>query len=442
MTHRKPLYALALGLLALGLLEGGARIFGPDESALLFSWERPDGMLAIDPTARTYLPRPGTDAQNPDGPYHWRYVTNAQGFREDTEIPVAKPAGTRRILALGDSWIFGISVTQGKTIADHLEALLPPRQDGTPVEVVNAGIPGASGFDLLLRWRQFEGWDLDGVLLDVPHNYARELAVAPSRDRYLDQDLGAPYVPVRLYLLTRRLLTPMTRARQAATPEAVAAIRENLVTIAREAAARGIPMWVGIWPGDLDEGLRGHTRDADLADFRAALGPHGVKITGHALDHRSCWGFEDTAHPSEAGYRALAEVFADLVVTGDEPAGMRTTPRCLDVPGYGPQKEMPPPTPPGLLPQRAGNDEGGGKDGGKDGGKGGDKGAGSAHAGVFPGPSGGAGDWVPPGGGQPSQGTAGPPSQGTAGPPSQGTAGPPSPQGPPNPQGPPDPEGR
>lgn len=342
LRPRRILPALLVALGVLCIAEGGLRLYGPDESTLLFSWEREDGMLAIDPVARTYLPRPGTRASNPDGPYRWYYNTNLQGLREEGEIPREKPAGTRRILAIGDSWIFGISVTQGMTLADHLDVLLPPRQGGVPVEVVNAGIPGASGFDLLLRWRTFQDWDLDGVLMDVPHNYARELAVAPSKDRYLSQDLGAPYLPVRIYLVARRLLTPFTRVQAAATPEVIAAIREDLVTIAREAAEQGIPSWVGIWPGDVEEGIKGGLRDADLLEFRAALGPWGARITGHALDHRSCWGFVDVAHPSEAGYRVLAEVLADLIVTGEEPATLRTTPRCLDVPGYGPTKQRPP----------------------------------------------------------------------------------------------------
>lgn len=54
----------------------------------------------------------------------------------DAERSVEKPPGTRRILMLGDSFIFGQGVPREKTVA----SLLEERLHG--VEVVNAGIPG------------------------------------------------------------------------------------------------------------------------------------------------------------------------------------------------------------------------------------------------------------------------------------------------------------
>ncbi len=54
----------------------------------------------------------------------------------DAERSVEKPPGTRRILMLGDSFIFGQGVPREKTVA----SLLEERLGG--VEVINAGIPG------------------------------------------------------------------------------------------------------------------------------------------------------------------------------------------------------------------------------------------------------------------------------------------------------------
>ena len=56
-----------------------------------------------------------TDLSGKSRPYTWEVQTNSLGLREDTDSPAANPAGTTRWLALGDSWVFGTSVTQGMT---------------------------------------------------------------------------------------------------------------------------------------------------------------------------------------------------------------------------------------------------------------------------------------------------------------------------------------
>lgn len=63
---------------------------------------------------------------------------NSQGLR-DREIALAKPAGTKRILMLGDSIIFGWGVGQDETLPVQLERDLAGTT-GDPVEVINAGV--------------------------------------------------------------------------------------------------------------------------------------------------------------------------------------------------------------------------------------------------------------------------------------------------------------
>lgn len=69
-------------------------------------------------------------------------TTNSLGLRAK-ETTVEKPAGTKRILVLGDSYTFGVYVGDRETYSAVLEELL--RGDGLNVEVINAGY--ATGWD-------------------------------------------------------------------------------------------------------------------------------------------------------------------------------------------------------------------------------------------------------------------------------------------------------
>src|SRR5262245_12981977 len=76
---------------------------------------------------------------------------NSHGFRDDEHVR-EKPAGTLRVLGLGDSFTFGWGVSQDETFLKQLERELRVRT-GRSVEVINAGVPGwgLSQFDLFLR---------------------------------------------------------------------------------------------------------------------------------------------------------------------------------------------------------------------------------------------------------------------------------------------------
>lgn len=78
--------------------------------------------------------KPGYQGQN----FGVSLSVNSHGMRDD-EATLARRPGTRRILALGDSWTFGAGVEAGQTWPDHLERLLggPAR-----VDVLNTGVSG------------------------------------------------------------------------------------------------------------------------------------------------------------------------------------------------------------------------------------------------------------------------------------------------------------
>lgn len=69
-----------------------------------------------------------------------RVSLNSNGHRND-DMPVAKPAGERRILVLGDSVTFGWGVNQGEDFPARLEALLR-QQDNRVWRVINSGVNG------------------------------------------------------------------------------------------------------------------------------------------------------------------------------------------------------------------------------------------------------------------------------------------------------------
>lgn len=310
----------------------------PAES-LVFSYERPDGALMLDAATATYLPRPGAEAVMPDGPNHWRYRMNAAGLREDAEVARARPPGGTRWLAIGDSWIWGQSADQSQTLDAQLERLLSA--PGASVEVVNAGVPGAGAYDMLVRWRALrERWELDGVLLGAPKNVGRQAGTASERALWL-QGGGAPYLDVYLYLGLRRLLVPLTRARlRTLDADVWDTILADTATLAGEARAAGLEVVLGLWPATRDVAL-GADPGVPYARFQAALDPLGARVTGAALRSNTCWGFRDLAHPSEAGYRVLAEVLAERIRGGADPGGLRAAPRCEDVPGIGPARPEP-----------------------------------------------------------------------------------------------------
>ncbi|MCK6522884.1 hypothetical protein L6R49_15755 [Myxococcota bacterium] len=341
-TREKLSFAAAAAALAFGALELGLRLTVPLET-LRFSWEQESALLGLDDQGALNV-RPHHTQTYHDGPYAWTVRTATMGLREDADPSPEIPAGTTRLLALGDSWMFGWSADQGLTLPDQLERLLPARLGVERVEVINGGIFGSCAFDMLRRWRQVSAQlELDGVILGRPHNLTRQAAVAERRTRWYQDVRGAPFVDVRTYLALRRLLAPLTRPQYPAATgaNADAATLADLTTLITDARAQGLDVWFVGFPTAMDEALNG--RQGALRSFEGTLSPLGVPSAGHLLNERSCWGHEDLNHPSPAGYLALAEVTAELIagaILADEPAArrMRAAPSCDTVNAPGPGK--------------------------------------------------------------------------------------------------------
>ena len=130
-----------------------------------------------DPTLRDYgdlmgaygeggflLPNLHARVVGPAGPVE--FVTESHGFRNREEVPRARPAGRRRVLLVGDSFVAGYRTDQERTVGRVLERALRERPDGTGVDVVVAGVghPGAA-----LDWlgRHGFGFEPDVVVVGV-----------------------------------------------------------------------------------------------------------------------------------------------------------------------------------------------------------------------------------------------------------------------------------
>lgn len=103
--------------------------------------------------------------------FQTRVRFSSLGLR-DRERTLVKPAGTCRILVIGDSYTEALQVDADDTFTAKLERLLSddaaaPRADGAPrpqLEVVNAGVAGY-GTDNELLWYRRDLWKLDADLV-------------------------------------------------------------------------------------------------------------------------------------------------------------------------------------------------------------------------------------------------------------------------------------
>src|SRR5215207_973150 len=111
-------------LLLIGLLEGLAYVWERTEANGLYAWE----LVASRRMVWEKHPTPGAGytLMKPESHYEWQSISvdiNSHGLR-GPETTYDKPAGTFRILNLGDSIVMGWGVRQEDTYGRQLELLL------------------------------------------------------------------------------------------------------------------------------------------------------------------------------------------------------------------------------------------------------------------------------------------------------------------------------
>jgi lysophospholipase L1-like esterase len=332
------------------------------------------------------VPRPGVRGRHAvPGKFDVRLSINGQRFRARREYAAAPAAGVTRVAVLGDSMTFGWGAEDDQTYPAQLEAILGA--GGRPVEVVNAGYPGTclgekaawyvqgvrpfrpalvvltllgDDVDGDLFWRVF-ALDAAGRAVRTPPS-ARSAAVkTASSTRCVFQALpGYALLAERseLFALVRSAATrAASRERttalgqRPATPEEVEAFRrEGLALLSaelrwlRERTAEDgaglavvlVPFRESVYPdgGWWADELRWKTSavaEAAAATCREIGAPFRdltPALVGRAraapapLYHE---GIE--THPTPAGYRAIAEEVATVLVdSGFPPSGADATP--------------------------------------------------------------------------------------------------------------------
>jgi lysophospholipase L1-like esterase len=178
----------SLGLLLFGLVVGGAlaevttRVFARASSSELA------GRLRIDPNEVHVEPHGDLGyRQRPNRTFRYRNDTfatsNAMGFR-GPEVPVAKPAGTIRVLLLGGSTTHGWGVPDDQTIDHFMRERLASRYPGSAFDVVNLAFDGYDSYQLFERLRS-DGLRLDPdfVIVNAGVNDVRNARYPDLQDR-------------------------------------------------------------------------------------------------------------------------------------------------------------------------------------------------------------------------------------------------------------------
>ena len=110
------------------------------------------------------------------------YEINALGLRDDEMASTAKPAGTFRVLMVGDSFVQGYTVERSDLFVDLLERWW--RAEERDVDVINAGTEGYST-DQEVRWLQVHGREFQpDLVLFFPYENDLYWNAKTSYERY------------------------------------------------------------------------------------------------------------------------------------------------------------------------------------------------------------------------------------------------------------------
>lgn len=183
--------AIVLGCaIALGLGEIGVRVWSrylaPPEAAAIIADSAPAderGRFVRHPYLN-YALRPNYVAANGDDRH------NAQGIRDGDPIPMPKPAGEFRIVAIGGSTTYGVGVGNWRNAYPaQLEQVLRETHQLTNVRVINLGVPGYNSWESLVNLA-FRGGDLEPDLV-VNYDGVNDVHARLVRpDRYVGDDTG------------------------------------------------------------------------------------------------------------------------------------------------------------------------------------------------------------------------------------------------------------
>lgn len=249
---------------------------------------------------------------------------NSLGFRDD-EFPVQKPTGEWRVIALGDSFTYGMGVQANDNWPTVLERSLA-QQRGSAVQVINAGMAcgnGARSAAEYAPWLAREGmafgpdlvilgFCLNDVSDDVPM-----LSYAPAK---YEPVLGG----ISRVLGAATFLARMRAARATDTSKGIEAIldsapakarwqavQEGLRAIAATCAAAKVPFVVAVFPmmSQLDGPYPYGRIHAMVGEFCQREGIRCVDLLAvfRGRADQNLWVHGTDQHPNDVGHRLMAD---------------------------------------------------------------------------------------------------------------------------------------
>ncbi len=282
-------------------------------------WQRHRSIYIQEPgherTGHRYLYDPRLGWRNIPG---WEATTNgkkltinSRGLR-DREYALAKPAGVRRVLVLGDSYTWGYGVANDEIYTEVLERSLAAR--GQVVQVINSGVSGW-GTDQEYLFLEAEGmaYQPDVVVLALflindPENNANSVQYGLSKPLFSDLKLTLANVPVPRPGGPQKKIVSRTEAL-----DLTAAIIEAMVALCKARNSRLVVMKFGCFPGPVPGGIKSwderleqrlvDSEDVHFLNLDRALAASRVKneqlIRGNQDGHWNIFGHKEVARHLE-----------------------------------------------------------------------------------------------------------------------------------------------
>lgn len=318
-----PALSLLLSLLAVEL---ALRLLLPAAPP----WTVEDQHRLIEKGTRRYPPAaPQFSEVCTDRPILFHQVLPVLGSRlREYAYPVAKPAGTYRIIGLGDSFTWGWGIADNRrTIFKLLECWWNRLYPSRPLEVINASKPGA-GVGYYQGFLDANGWrlDPDRIVISFNLNDANipfvSLSVDAKTARRLEEKAGFCTKNSRLIRLIRARLLRKRIERQFIASVRSGYLGRNrsrcwgraqrtLLRIAASCRQKGVALMVIVFPlmVDLDRDYPFTAEVAEIVRFCRQNGIECVDLLPTFLGKTPelLWIRPTDTHPNEVANRLAAE---------------------------------------------------------------------------------------------------------------------------------------